>query len=74
MQNVAYRLSLLTVIGGLVLLMIAERGSDIKTPLGVALIGGAVLLAGIGKLVDLLGYVEEGATEAKDEQPDARPE
>jgi len=65
-HNLAYRLALLAGIGGLVLLTIAGSGDDVRTPLGVALLAVAALLAGLGKAVDLLGYVEEGATDAEE--------
>ena len=68
MHNLAYRLALLAGIGGLVLLTIAGSGDDVRTPLGVALLAVAALLAGLGKAVDLLGYVEEGATDTEEPQ------
>lgn len=68
MQNVAYRLALLAGIGGLVLLMVAGSGDDVRTPLGVAVLAVAGLLAGLGKAIDLLGYVEEGATDTEERQ------
>ena len=68
MQNVAYRLALLAGIGGLVLLTIAGSGDDVRTPLGVAVLAAAALLVGVGKAIDLLGYVEEGATDAEESQ------
>jgi len=67
MQNVAYRLAFVASIGGLVLLMTAGSGDDVRTPLGVAVLAGAVLLAGVGKTLDVLGYVEEGATDAEEQ-------
>jgi hypothetical protein len=67
-HNLAYRLALLAGVGGLVLLTIAGSGDDIRTPLGVALIAGGGLLVGLGKAVDVLGYVQEGATD-KEEHP-----
>ena len=66
MHNLAYRLALLAGIGGLVLLMVASPGDDVRTPLGVVVLAAAGLLAGLGKVVDLLGYVEEGATDAEE--------
>lgn len=68
MQNAAYRLALLAGIGGLVLLMLAGPGDDIRTTLGVAVLGAAVLLAGLGKVIDVLGYVRDGATDAEEPQ------
>lgn len=66
MHNIAYRLALLAGIGGLVLLTIAGSGDDVRTPLGVAMIVVAGLLVGLGKIIDVLGYVEEGATDAEE--------
>jgi len=66
MHNLAYRLALLAGIGGLVLLTIAGPGDDVRTPLGVAVLAAAALLVGVGKAIDLLGYVEEGATDAEE--------
>lgn len=66
MHNLAYRLALLAGIGGLVLLTVAGSGDDVRTPLGVAVLAAAGLLVGIGKAIDLLGYVEEGATDAEE--------
>ena len=63
MQNPAYSLAALSVIGGLVLLMIADQGAGLYTPLGTALLVVAIVLVGIGKLIDLLGYVQEGASD-----------
>jgi len=61
MRNGAYTLALVAVLGGLALLMIGRSGS-IETSLGSTLLIVAVLLGGVGKLIDLLGYVGEGAT------------
>jgi len=55
-HNLAYRLALLSSIAGLVLLTTAGSGDDVRTPLGVAL------------LAAVLGYVEEGATDAEEPQ------
>ncbi len=66
MHNLAYRLALLAGVGGLVLLTIAGPGDDLRTPLGVAVLGAAVLLFVLGKAVDLLGYVQEGATDTEE--------
>ena len=65
MQNVASRLALLAGPGGLALLLIAPN-DDIRTPLGVALIVIAALLVGLGKGIDLLGYVYEGAADSEE--------
>ena len=66
MRNAAYRLALLAGIGGLLLLMWAPQGSGMETPLGTALLAVAGLLVGLGTVIDLLGYVEEGATDTED--------
>jgi hypothetical protein len=66
MHNLTYRLALLASIGGLVLLTVAGSGDDVRTPLGVTVLAAAGLLAGLGKAIDLLGYVEEGATDAEE--------
>lgn len=68
MHNLAYRLALLAGIGGLVLLTVAGSGDDMRTPLGVVVLAVAAFLAGLGKAIDLLGYVEEGATDADEPQ------
>jgi hypothetical protein len=65
-HNLATRLALLSGVGGLVLLTIAGSGDDMRTPLGVAVLGAAVLLFVVGKAVDLLGYVQEGATDTEE--------
>lgn len=62
MRNGAYSFAFLALVGGLVLLMIAEQ-DDMLTPLGVILLLVSLLLAGIGKVIDVLGYVREGATD-----------
>jgi hypothetical protein len=62
MRNGAYTLAFIAVLGGLVLLMIGRSGS-IETSLGTVLLIVALLLGGVGKIVDLLGYVGEGAAE-----------
>ena len=68
MQNVAYRLALLAGIGGLVLLMVAGSGNDLRTPLGMMVLASAGLLAGLGKVLDVLGYVRDGATDSEPRQ------
>lgn len=68
MRNIAYRLALLAGIGGLVLLTIAGSGGDVRTPLGVAVLVVAGLLVGLGKVIDVLDYVEEGATDAEESE------
>lgn len=61
MQNAAYSLSTAAALAGLVLLMIAGQG-DYRTALGTVLLGVALLLWGLGRGVDLLGHVQDGAT------------
>jgi drug/metabolite transporter (DMT)-like permease len=65
MQNTAYRLALLAGVGGLLLLTWAPQGG-VETSLGTALLAVAGLLAGLGTVIDLLGYVKEGATDTDD--------
>ena len=65
-QTVASRLALLVGIGGLALLLMAGPGDDLRTTLGVVGLVGAGLLVGLGGLLKVLGYVEEGAADAED--------
>lgn len=60
MRNAAYTLAMLSALGGLVLLSMAGQ-DDYRSVLGAVLGLVALLLAGIGKGIDLLGYVQEGA-------------
>lgn len=62
-HNVAYRLALLISVGGLVLLALAGPGDDLQTTLGAMGLVGAGLLVGLGALLKVLGYVEEGAAD-----------
>lgn len=66
MQNAAYRLALLAGVGGLLLLMWAPQGGGVENTLGTALLAVAGLLVGLGTVIDLLDYVEEGATDTED--------
>ncbi|PSQ96040.1 MAG: hypothetical protein BRD55_08325 [Bacteroidetes bacterium SW_9_63_38] len=59
MRNGAYTLATMAALGGLVLLSVAGQG-DYRTALGVMLFLAAGVLAGIGRGVDVLGYVHEG--------------
>jgi hypothetical protein len=61
MQNRAYTLATGAAVLGLVLLTLAEPGAGLYTPLGTVLLAVAVLLAGLGKGIDLLGHVRDGA-------------
>lgn len=63
MQNVAYRLAFIAATAGVVLLMMAGQGDSLYTSLGTTLLLAAVVLAGIGKAIDLLHYVGDGAAE-----------
>lgn len=67
MRNGAYTLATGAAAIGLVLLMLAEPGAGLYTSLGTVLLIVAVLLAGLGKGIDLLGYVREGATDFDDD-------
>jgi hypothetical protein len=62
MRNGAYTLAFFAALGGLVLLMVG-RSDGFETALGTVLLIVAPLLAGVGKIIDLLGYVQEGAAE-----------
>lgn len=66
MRNGAYTLATGAAVLGLVLLTLAEPGAGLFTPLGTVMMIVAVLLAGLGKGIDLLGYVQEGAADADD--------
>ena len=68
MHNLAYRLALLAGIGGIVLLVVGGPGDDVKNTLGVAALAVAGLLAGLGKAIDVLGYVRDGATDSEPHQ------
>lgn len=63
MQNGAYRLAFVAATAGLVLLMMAGRGDSLYTSLGTTLLLAAIVLAVIGKGIDLLHYVGDGAAE-----------
>ena len=63
MKNGAYTLAGLSAVLGLVLLTVAEQGSGVATPLGTVLLVVALLLTGLGKGIDLLGHVREGAAD-----------
>ena len=65
MHNLAYRLALLAGIGGIVLLVVGGPGDDVKNTLGVTALAVAGLLAGLGKAIDVLGYVRDGATDSE---------
>jgi hypothetical protein len=57
----------MTALGGLVLLAIAGQG-DYRTALGTVLLLAAGVLAGLGKGIDVLGYVQEGARRPDDHE------
>ncbi len=65
MQNGAYTLAVLAVGVGLALLTLAD-GTSFYTSLGSVLVLVALLLAGLGKGIDLLGHVRDGATDPDD--------
>jgi hypothetical protein len=67
MQNGAYTLAGASALGGLILLTVAGP-DDVRTALGTALLLVALLLAGVGKGIDLLGYVQEGASRPDDSE------
>jgi hypothetical protein len=67
MNNGAYRLAVVSATGGLVLLMLSEPGSGSLYPsLGTALLLAAMVIAGLGKGVDWLGHVRDGALDRDD--------
>lgn len=66
MRNGASGLAVLAAVLGLVLLMWAEPGDALFTALGSVLLVVAALLTGIGKGIDLLGHVRDGASEPDD--------
>jgi len=61
MQNGAYSLAVVSAAAGLVLLMLSEPGTSLYPSLGTALLLAAALIAGVGKIIDWLGYVRDGA-------------
>ena len=63
MRNGAYTLAFIAALGGLVLLMVGHS-DGMETALGTVLLIVAPLLGGVGKVIDVLGYVRDGATEA----------
>lgn len=65
-SHLASRLALLVGAGGLVLLVMAGPGDSFRSLLGVLGLVGAGLLVGLGKVLRVLGYVEEGAADARD--------
>lgn len=67
MRNGAYTLATTAALGGLALLMIAGQG-DYRTALGIVLLLVAGLLTGLGKGIDVLGYVREGARRSDDQE------
>ena len=66
MSNLSSRLALVVGVGGLALLVMAGPGDNLRSLLGVVGLVGAGLLVGLGKVLNVLGYVEEGATDAGD--------
>lgn len=66
MENRAYLLAALAATGGLVLLTVADQGAGLYTSLGTVLLFAALIVAGMGKVVEWLYYVGEGASESAD--------
>ena len=62
MRNGAYTLAFIAALAGLVLLMVGHA-DGMETALGTVLLIVAPLLGGVGKVIDVLGYVRDGATE-----------
>jgi hypothetical protein len=67
MRNGAYTLATTAALGGLVMLMVAGQG-DYRTALGLVLFLVAGVLAVLGKGVDVLRYVQEGARRSDDSE------
>ncbi len=65
MQNGAYTLAGLSAVLGLILMSVAD-GTGLYTPLGTTLVVVALLLVGLGKGIDLLGHVRDGAIDGDD--------
>ena len=63
MKNGAYRLAFLSAVSGLVLLLLSEPGTSLYPSLGTALLLAAVVIGGVGKVVEWLGYVRDGAVD-----------
>jgi hypothetical protein len=62
MRNGAYTLAFLAALAGLALLMVGHA-DGMETALGTVLLIVAPLLGGVGKVIDVLGYVRDGAAE-----------
>jgi len=62
MRNGAYTLASIAALAGLVLLMVGHS-DGVETALGTVLLVVAPLLMGIGKVIDVLGYVRDGAAD-----------
>lgn len=72
MRNGAYGLATGAVVLAILLLSIAGPEDDLLAPLGTALLLAAGLVAVIGKGIDLLGYVRDGAAGRDDDQQGGR--
>lgn len=46
--------------------MTAAPGDSLQTTLGGAVLAGSVLMVGLGKVIDLLGHVRDGAADAEE--------
>ncbi|MFB6249887.1 MAG: hypothetical protein ABEL97_15100 [Salinibacter sp.] len=62
MRNGAYTLASIAALVGLVLLTVGSS-DGVETALGTVLLIVAPLLMGIGKAIDVLGYVRDGAAD-----------
>lgn len=67
MTNGAYSLAVLSAVTGIALLMLSGPGTSLYPSLGTALLLAAVLLGGIGKGIEWLGHVRDGALDREDE-------
>ena len=63
MRNGAYTLAFIAALAGLVLLTVGHS-DGVETALGTVLLVVAPLLMGIGKVIDVLGYVRDGAADS----------
>lgn len=66
MKNSAYVLAFIAGVAGFVLLTLAEQGAGLYTSLGTVLLLAAVIVAAIGKVIEWLRHVRDGAIDSSD--------
>lgn len=66
MKNGAYVLAFIAGVAGFVLLTLAEQGAGLYTSLGTVLLLAAVIVAAIGKVIEWLRHVRDGAIDSSD--------